>query len=480
MAKLKNVIKQLSEKDYQAVYDSMIETNAEKSAYLMKAIRERQLSDKAIMEEMGVSKTAYYTMRSRLNIKIEERLLEQMGSPRTDLLRKVANLNEVLFTKKRTIALATLKKLEKELVDYDLANELTVVYKALKKIHINSPEYFAYSQLYNRHVAYMLAVDKAEDMLAEYFKKYGMYILTGDQDERMGLVLLMREMQNVAHLYKSHRLYVYQSCMHVFHRLFVETEELLEGESLEDIFGQVQSIFQNYKLDPLYYHLHIVFEFLQMEYYNHYKVYRESQKFVEEIDDALVNLLVNYPHYTFSAQVFITRLQRSLRQGKEKKLHEENKELLRDYEPYKHDMATHAIYTQYLALSSFYLGKYEETTRILNTLLTEINIKKYPFLQFEIKSMLALQYCLLNDFEMLNGLATSIQRQLRLFGKNSCLHVSLFIRILRIAVSVRLVDKEKQIAKIARKIESLQVPHFVAFMYVRMDQRLIKKITRIN
>ena len=478
MAKLKNVIKQLSDKDYQAVYDSMIETNAEKSAYLMKAIRERQLPDELLMKEMKVSKTAYYTMRSRLNIKIEERLLEQMGSPRTDLLRKVANLNEVLFTKKRTIALATLKKLEKELLDYDLANELTVVYKALKKIHINSPEYFAYSQLYNRHVAYMLAVDKAEDMLAEYFKKYGLYVLTGDQEERTGLILLMREMQNVAHLYKSHRLYVYQSCMHVFHRLFVETEEVLEGESIEDIFGQVQSIFQNYKLDPLYYHLHVVFEYLQMEYYNHYKVYRESQKFVDEIDDALVNLLVNYPHYTFSGQVFITRLQRSLRQEKERKLNEENKDLLREYEPYKHDMATYAIYCQYLALSNYYIGRYEETIKILNTLLAEINIKKYPFVQFEIKTMLALLYCLVRDYQMFNGLANSIQRQLRMYGKNSCPHVTLLIRILRLAVSVRMVEKEKQITKIVRKLESLRVDHFVAFMYVRLDQKLIKKLLR--
>jgi hypothetical protein len=79
------------------------------------------------------------------------------------------------FTKKRAIAIATLKKLEKELLDYDLSNELTVVYKFLKKLHINSADYFNYSQLYNRHVAYMLAVDKAEDVLAEYFKKYGNY-----------------------------------------------------------------------------------------------------------------------------------------------------------------------------------------------------------------------------------------------------------------------------------------------------------------
>ncbi|MDZ7645983.1 MAG: hypothetical protein U5K54_01715 [Cytophagales bacterium] len=307
MAKLKNIVKQLSEADYKSIYDSLGESNAEKSAHLLKALRERQLSDSKIMVELEVNANAYYTLRSRLNQKIEEHLLQQMESPRTDILRKVANLNEVLFTKKRTITIATLKKLEKELLDYDLANELTIVYKSLKKIHINSPDHFQYSQLYNRHIAYMLAVDKAEDLMTEYFKKYGNYYLSNDDTEKLGLTLLMKEMQNVARIYESHRLYVYQSCMLVFHRLFVEPDDSLhsDGESIEDIFAHVQKIFDTYNLDPLYYHLNLIFEYLKLEYYNHYKVYRQVEKHFEEVNDAASNLLVNYSFYTFSSRFLI-------------------------------------------------------------------------------------------------------------------------------------------------------------------------------
>ncbi len=39
----------------------------------------------------------------------------------------------------------------------------------------------------------MLAVDKAEDLLADYFKKYGDYMLNGGDVERMGLSLLMKK-----------------------------------------------------------------------------------------------------------------------------------------------------------------------------------------------------------------------------------------------------------------------------------------------
>ncbi|MEM6300066.1 MAG: hypothetical protein AAF740_15375, partial [Bacteroidota bacterium] len=158
MAKLTNIVKQLPLQDYHTIYDSLGSSNAEKSAHLLKSLRERKVSDERIMEELGVTANAYYTLRSRLNQRIEEHLIQQMESPRTDLLKKVANIMEIAFTKKWAIAVATLKKLEKELLDYDLFNELTLVYKILKKLHIHTDDYFTYSQLYNKHVAFMLAV----------------------------------------------------------------------------------------------------------------------------------------------------------------------------------------------------------------------------------------------------------------------------------------------------------------------------------
>ncbi|HNV28645.1 MAG TPA: hypothetical protein PKJ83_05895 [Cyclobacteriaceae bacterium] len=482
MAKLKNIVKQLSDNDYKSIYDSLIESNAEKSAHLLKALRERQLSDSKIMVELEVNANAYYTLRSRLNQKIEEHLLQQMESPRTDILRKVANLNEVLFTKKRTITIATLKKLEKELLDYDLANELTIVYKSLKKIHINSPEHFQYSQLYNRHVAYMLAVDKAEDLMTEYFKKYGNYYLSNDETEKLGLSLLMKEMQNVARIYESHRLYVYQSCMLVFHRLFVEPDDNLhaDGESIEDIFTHVQKIFDTYNLDPLYYHLNLIFEFLKLEYYNHYKVYRQVEKYFEEVNDAATNLLVNYSFYTFSARFLITKLDRHLRLATEKEIYVENESLFEDIESDTQDVPRHTIFIIYRALGCYYVGKYEEAAKLINGLLNEVSLKKYPFVQMEVKAILALQYCMLKDFELFNQLTSSIQRQIRLFGKDECENVLLFLKILKIATSEAKKEKAKKITAVIPKFKAIQVSYFAPTCFVRMDEQFVENLTAID
>lgn len=479
MAKLKNIIKQLSEKDFTAIYNSLIESNAEKSAYLLKALRERSLSDNKIMSELDVNANAYYTLRSRLNLKIEEYLMEQLESPRADVLRKVANINEVLFTKKKAISVATLKKLEKELLDYDLSNELTVIYKSLKKVNINSPDYFQYSQLYNRHVAYMLAVDKAEDLLADYFKKFGDYLLNGGEVEKLGLGLLMKEMQNVGKLYESHRLYVYQSCMYIFHRLFVEVDDNMhqEGESIEDIFDKVQKMFESYHLDAIYYHLNLVFEFLKLEYYNHYKVYRQAEKYYEEVNDACSNLLVNYTTFTFPAQFLISKIERNLRNGTEGDLYAENETVFEDFEVDTQDIPKHIVYILYRALSCYYADKYDEAAKLINNLLNEVSLKKYPFIQLEIKSLLALQYVLLKDYELFNQLSNSIQRQIRLFGKDACENILLFLKVLKISTSEAKKEKAKKISALVPRLATIQVNYFAPTRLVKLDDKFIRLLT---
>ena len=481
MAKLKNVVKQLSEKDFTAIYDSLIESNADKSAYLLKALRERQLSDTKVMDELQVNANAYYTLRSRLNQKIEEHLVQQMESPRTDILKKVANINEVLFTKKRTISIATLKKMEKELIDYDLANELTAIYKSLKKLHVNSSEHFQYSQAYNRHVAYMLAVDKAEDLLADYFKKFGNYFMTGDETHKLSLSLLLREMQNVSNLYESHRLYVFLSSMRVFHKLFVDKgENENDSESIQDTFAKVEKIFSTYSLDSLYYHLNLVFEFLRLEYFTHYRIYKEAEKYFEEVNDATANLLVNYPYYTFSSRFLILKLERAIRTGTEAELYSENEALFSEYEADQNDIPRLIIYATYRSLTCYYAGKYEEAAKILNGLINEVSLKPYPLIQMEIKGLLALQYCLLKDVELFNQLSNSVQRQIRMIGKDVCENVLLFLKILKIAISEAKREKPAKIAAIIPKFKSIAVNYFTPTTLIRMDEKFIENLTALE
>ncbi len=478
MAKLKNIIKQLSDSDYTSIHESLIENSAEKSAYLLKAMRERSLSDNKIMDELGVNTNAYYTLRSRLNQKIEEYLLQQMENPRTDLIKKVANINEVIFTKKRAIAIATLKKIEKELLDYDLPSELTTIYKTLRKLHINTPDHFTYSQSYNKHVAYTLAVDKAEELLCQYFKKYGDYTMSRDETTQLELSLLTDEMNNLCSLYESHRLYIYQSCLNIFHRLFVEGESYDNNthEPIEDILDKMQEILSNYYLDSIYHHLQLVYELLRLEYYNHYKVYRKAEDFYEEVNDAVDTLLTNYSLHTYPTQYLISKIERARRMGNEETLYEENKMLFHDYEGDIDDVPKYVTYIMYRALSCYYAGEYNESARWINNLLNELSLKKYPYAQLEVKAVLALQYCLMNDYDLFNQLTNSIQRQIRLLGKDNCDSIVIFTKILKISVSDVKRDKYNKIRALAERFARFDMKHFAPTMLIKMDESFINKL----
>ncbi|MDX2188943.1 MAG: hypothetical protein SFY32_03695 [Bacteroidota bacterium] len=479
MSKLKNIVKQLSEKDYLEIVASLQDSNAEKSASLLKYLKERQLSDAKIMVELDVNPNAYYTLRSRLNEKIEDYLVKQMESPKTDLLRKVANISEIIFTKKKTIVVATLKKLEKELLDYDLSSELIIVYKNLKKQHINTPEHYHYSQLYNKHVAYMLAIDKAESILADYFKKFGSLFLSGDELIKTELTLLCKEIKNISHLYQSHRLYVYQSCMTLFHRFFVEyPSKNTEEEKTEVIFEKIDEIFDTYPSDATYHHLQIVSDYLKLCYYTETKNTKKAEKYFEEVKDSAGIFIANYSLYTFPQMFFLYSLNKCTNPDIAKAIIEENKAIFADFECESSDISKFVTYNCYRALLYFYAQKYDMSSKIINTMLNDVSLKKYPELYVETKTFQALTYCLIDDYDLFNQLMNSIQRQVRMLGKKRLEHITYLSKAMKTSLSTTPSrGKTAKLKMLVNKINMSHIKYFSPLKLVKFDEFLMEKLS---
>lgn len=477
MAKLKQIVQQLSNPDFESIYYSLIESNAEKSALLLKALRQKQLPDNQVMQELEVNPNAYYTLRSRLYNRIEEYLLQQMESPRANLLKKVATIQEVLFTRSETIAIATLKRLERDLIDYDLFKELTEVYKMLKRLHIHDQEaHFRYSKLYNEHVAFTLALDKAEDLLADYFKIYGSYYLSGDENEKLNLHYLHNEMENVCNMYDSHRLFIYKSCMSVFHRLMVTGEEDLShhGEPIEDILNKAEEIFKAYDTDIIYFHLKLLFEYLRLIYYNHYKVYRQFEKYYEDVNEEAESLLSFFSLYSFPPHLLNIKIERHLRLGTEHELYEESENIFQFFEPDISNLPGYVNYIIYKAIANYYAGQYDKAAHLVNDLLNQISFRKYPYAQLEIKSILALQYCFMGDMELFNQASNSIQRQIRTLGKDSCGDITLFIKALRTKLNDHLKDRRGKVKALAKQIHAIApTRQFAPTRLIRLDDSFV-------
>lgn len=479
MSKLKNIIRQLTEKDFQSIYDMLMDSNADKSAALLKFFKERQLSDNKIMSELDVNPNAYYTLRSRLNEKIEEYFVQAMESPKADILKKVSNVNDIVYTKKKTIVVATLKKLEKELVDYDLTSELISIYKNLKKFHINSPEHYHYSQLYNKHIAYTLAIDKAEDLLGDYFKKYGHYYLSNEETTKAELGMLVKEIENVSRLYQSHRLFVYKNALGIFHHLFIDSKYIPEdSESIEDSFEKIDKIFSTYSSDVHYHHLKIVFDFLKFHFYKRENDIKKSDSYFYDMNENASIFLSNYSFYTFPAFFLSGKMEKSKQLGTTSELVEENAVIFSDYEPDPLDVPKYVMYYTYVAMGYFYAGKYDMAAKKLNILLNEITFKKYQETQVEIKTLLALQYCLMKDDDLFNQLMSSIQRQIRMLGKKKLDHIVAMSKAMKAALSNNTV--KMRAAKIKMQFNRInldKIPYFTTIRYITFNEKLIKEMS---
>ncbi len=459
MAKLKHIIRQLSQKDYKQIYDTLSSSGAEKSANLLQLMREKDLNDTVVMQMLDVNHNAYYTLRSRLNQKIEEYLLQQMESPRADLLKKVANISEVLFTKKPAIAIATLKKLEKELQEYDLLHELIVVYKSLRKLYVDTPEHYEYSQRYNQSVAYTLNLHEAEEVLAKYFQRLETYSLSASEEDREYLCMTADRMTEICSLHPSHRLFVYLQCLSIPHRLMVEEgneEEYANRPPIEDALQRVGEIFEQYPSDSIYFHLGKVFTFLKFKYYTRYQLHQKAENYFEEVNEHVSTLILNFSQYAFSSYFLYLKLQRHLRRGDIGTLYETDEDMyFSEDELFRQSTERYVYYATYKMLLCYYAGKFDEAARRLNVLLNRTSLKKYPIASLEIKSLLALQYVCMQDMGLFKQISSSIQRQVRTVGKEQCQGILLFNKILRVGVSDAKREKPAKIRELARQLQML-------------------------
>lgn len=462
MSKLKRLINQLSDKDLHIIHENLRSCEAHKSAELLKLFREGKLSDPDIKASLDVNNNAFYTLRSRLNEKIESYFLEQSDTPRTVLLQQVAAIGEIVLSQNKTIAVATLKKLEKELQSYDLSNELTQVYKALKKLSIHSPESFEYSQLYNKHVAYMLAQDKAEDMLVDYFKRYNDYLHNYEEPDSMSLGLIVEKLEQNSQLYQSHRLNVYYQCVSIFHKLYVEPIDIDDKKALKEmlkIFDVVQNYFDIYRMDPTYHSLKWVFLYLQMLLQYRYNKHDKVDEIIRQLNPIANHLLVNYSLYTSSSYFLFIKLERAIALGTQRSLASENAKTFKNFEVDKDDVGNFLAYTNYRALCLIYAGKQKEAANLLNEVLGTINTKDHVLALLDTKLFLATTYFISGYNRKTTFILNNVQRQIRLLGKENCEHTYYYMKVIKSSLTeLAESKKEKKIQNYSVKFEEVAKP----------------------
>lgn len=434
MDSLYKVIKQLSEEDFEEFYENLTSNKADKSALFLKTIRESDNPVEDFLEKQNISASAFYVLKSRLNQKVEAYLLTRVGDTDLEVIHKVFYIYDLLFDSPREIALTTLKRLEKTMIERDNPMALAQVYGAVKMLHNHEEgDLEDYDRKYKQAVAYNLAADKSKEDLMSFFRVYDRYYLGRKEKDFEDLCQILERLSNLNNLYDSQRLYIYMSVVHLFARRFVQvpsgTLEIMENES--DQFEKCFQILEKNPKDLVFRHLNLVFDFLRCFYYS-FKDGAEDQAriYFELLDYKIEELITGFQMGMDCSPILFLKLEKHLKEDTFDQLLIDNQEYLAKIEPDPYRLARYVNFYLYLAYSAFHAGEYDEASRILYRLRNDVNLRKHPHMDVELKMFLSLCYILQSEFDLANQLILSLQRQLKKAHFADYSHAKFFLKIL--------------------------------------------------
>jgi len=479
MIKFKSIVLQLKEEDYNALCKQFNETKADKYLKLLTLYRENAYTDEQIQEMLAVNTSAYYTLKSRLFDKIQDFLTNNMSTPIIDLLRKVANIPTLIYDTHRETAIAILNKLESELKAYDMPYELSNVYSALKKLNIHSPKYYEYTQNYNKHLAYTIALDKAEDLLNNYIKTLGDYYASRLKEHIDMLLLFKQEINNLCQLYESHHLTIYKCIMDISFALFVPDHPAVkDDEPVEDLLVTMERIFSTYSKDVNYQYLFQAYNFLAFEYYHSLNQSKKANKYFEPVNEKLQSFFI-YNHCCFTTKFLISKIEKHIEFGTESSIYAEINDMVENYEPDKNDIPNYINYTKFIATAALYDKKYSDAVQYLNRLINDVSFKNYPHSEIEIKLLLALNYSMINKYDPATSVLRSVTRKIRELNDEMGYENALaFYKILSLQMSSSSRAVDQKITQLFAKFDLLNQKQNRMLEYIKADEHFIKQLSQ--
>lgn len=405
---LQKVISQLSKAQYEQLHEELSANRGEKFSKLLELYRGDDLEDAVIRDNIGAKQAAFYTLKSRLFDKVQQYLFRTSSDNRAELLKNVSSIPYLIYNTPRETAISLLLHLESQLKKEDMPAELVSVYSGLKKLHLHTAEFYHYQQLYNKNVAYMLALDKAEEVVSLFTRQLGDYLLSLDAEKTMLLKLYLQELNNLSKLYDSHRLKSTQIIVGVTYAIFVDEKGDIPDseETIEELLQQFKTILENYPEHRNYRFLEPVRLFLNFEYYHRLGLRKNSNASYEKLNNNLETFLI-LSHSCPTTQFLMSKFEHENAQSKEM-----NYDDILVFEPDPNDAFSCVNYYMYSAACNFHNGKFAEASSTLNKLVNDISFKDFPFAEARVKLFLTLNLLLASKSDQAEIILRSISRKL--------------------------------------------------------------------
>ncbi len=434
---LYKIITQLTDLEFEEIYNTFTANKADKSAAFLRIIRENpETPDKQFLEEFDISPSAFYVLKSRLNQKIETFLLNRVGDPNLHVMRRVLAVNELVFNNPREISVAALRKLEKELLRFDFPYGLMIVYKELQNLHAYDDNSQFYRSRYNQQVANAVTMDKAVDTVIHFFRTWDMFYLNRKERDHAELIRTIEKIQNLNNLYESHRMYIYKCIIHLYGMMFVDIPPTLriDMEPAEVMFEKAFEILKEYQEDSFYGSINLLFNYLRFVYFEEQGITDKAKFFFELLDNKLEDVITRYHLNVNTSHFFFYKLRHHIRTNTIPQMVKDADDNVSIFEIEPYRISYYLNFNLYLAHVYFMDHNYKKATRILYNLRNDVNLRKHSHADLEVKFFLALCYVMMEDFDLANQLILSLQRQLRKGSLNRYEHAKTLLKILSVAL----------------------------------------------
>ncbi|MFM7217944.1 MAG: hypothetical protein ACKO1U_08005 [Bacteroidota bacterium] len=479
MDTLNKTIKKLNENEYQDLLSAVAGRKNNKPFVVLEAARKHNYSENQMMDMLGVTPSTYYTLKSRLNERIAQYLSQNVNNPISALKEKVAMVPAMLFSNDRDVSIRALKNLEKQLIEYDLSNELIVVYKALARLSMYNGDFDYYEKEYNRHVAYSLAVVKAEDLFYEFVKRAGNYQLTRDERDFESVQTVLRELTNISELYHGHRLFVLYNVVRIYYlSLFTTRTENLRALELEidSLLQQINKNFEKFELDTFYQSVRFLVDYLYFEYYQRTGNQVRADHYYKMTNPGVPETATR-PVFGFYVSEFLnSKVQRFLVNWNVEELVDTNATLEGSFDVDVNEPYPYITFRRFLAIGKFYQGDYSGAAKAINNLRNDLSLKKFLHSDVESKLFQALQYCYMGEDGLCSQLLQSVKRQIP--EDDTRYEPALaFMKILKAAIKPEEFRKKvKKLSELHEQFRQTASTPDSMLWFVKMDEPMLRRL----
>jgi hypothetical protein len=256
--------------------------------------REKEYSDAELANYISSSQGAFHTLKSRLNDKIAQIVSKKLDTPIKSLMVEANKISAHIYTTNKQHSIRYLKELEKQLAEYGLFNEIANIHKTLAILSSNREEKREYLASYNKHVAYNLALSKAENIFFSYLVNLSYYELNPSETEYEKLRHKISELNNISQLHHTHKLFVLLNiCTLLFINITTSNIDDLKMKEIEveNQIKKIEEIFNKYEIDEFYINYKFIVNFLFAQYYTLCENFIRGYHFYEKLNEEIQTII---------------------------------------------------------------------------------------------------------------------------------------------------------------------------------------------